>query len=406
LTSQKRFYYGWKIVLALSLTELTSWGILYYAFAVVAVPMQSELGWSRVAVNGAFSLALLIAGLAALPIGRWVDAHGTRALMTAGSCAAVGLVLAWSQVTRLWMFYLIWSGMGLALAALLYEPAFAAIATWFRYGRARALTVLTFFGGLASLIFIPLTERLIRASGWRHALVVLATIQAAVTILPHALVLRRRPSDLGLLPDGLPISSHTTATSAASEVSISLRVALAGTTFWWLAAAFALSIAATIAVTVSLIPHLLVHGYDSGFAALTTGALGALSVCGRLASVPFGQRLSRQTLAVALFGLQAIALVLLLQVNSRLGVVAFVVLFGASSGALTPLRASLLAEHYGPAAYGAINGAQALLLTLARAVAPVGVGLLYNTQNSYVPVYWLLVALSTLAAVAASQLSR
>ena len=90
-------------------------GILYYGFPVFLPPMEAELGWSR----------------AALPVGRWIDRHGARSLMTAGSCVATLLVLAWSRIDSLPALYLLWFLIGLSLAATLYEPAFAAVVGWF-----------------------------------------------------------------------------------------------------------------------------------------------------------------------------------------------------------------------------------------------------------------------------------
>src|SRR5437868_751786 len=117
-------FYGWVLVLALALTETISWGVLYYGFGVFLGPMQAELGWSRAALTGAFSLALLVSGFAGIPIGRWLDRHGPRALMTAGSIAATLLVVAWSRVAEPALFYVVWALIGLAMAAVLYEPAF------------------------------------------------------------------------------------------------------------------------------------------------------------------------------------------------------------------------------------------------------------------------------------------
>ena len=82
----------------LATTETISWGILYYAFAAFLVPMQQELGWSTAALTGAYSLALLVSGLAAVPVGRWVDRHGPRLLMTVGSIGGTLLVLAWARI--------------------------------------------------------------------------------------------------------------------------------------------------------------------------------------------------------------------------------------------------------------------------------------------------------------------
>jgi MFS family permease len=198
-------YYGWVMLWAISFTEMTSWGILYYAFTVFVRPMQSDLGWSTTQLTGAFSLALLCSAVAALPIGRWIDQHGTRWLMTAGSCAACLLVLAWAFVSNLLVFYLIWVGLGIVMAAVLYDPAFALVAVWFRQGRSRALTVLTFVAGFASVIYVPLAAWLVQLQGWRGALVALALLLAALTIPWHALLLRRHPADLGLAPDGLAL---------------------------------------------------------------------------------------------------------------------------------------------------------------------------------------------------------
>jgi sugar phosphate permease len=108
---------------------------------VFLTPMQAELGWSRADLTGAFSMALLLSGLAGIPVGRWLDRHGPRLLMTLGSCVASLLVLAWAEVERLTTFYLIWGGLGVTLAAVLYEPAFFVVAAWFVRQRGRALTV-------------------------------------------------------------------------------------------------------------------------------------------------------------------------------------------------------------------------------------------------------------------------
>jgi MFS family permease len=92
--------------------------VLAYAFGVFLVPMRQELGWSRTALTGAYALAIIVSGVAAIPVGRWLDRHGARTLMTTGAGAASLLVLAWAQVSDLAVFYAIWVGIGLAMAAV------------------------------------------------------------------------------------------------------------------------------------------------------------------------------------------------------------------------------------------------------------------------------------------------
>src|SRR5579864_1758352 len=117
-----RLYYGWVLIGTLGVTETISWGILFYAFTVYLAPMSAELGWSRGDLTGAFSLAVLLAGLAAIPVGHWLDRHGPRLLMALGSVIATLLVLAWSRVSSLPELYLIWAAIGLTMSATLYDP--------------------------------------------------------------------------------------------------------------------------------------------------------------------------------------------------------------------------------------------------------------------------------------------
>ena len=132
-------YYGWIVVGALAISEPISWGILFYGFGVMLTPIQQEMGWSQAELTGAFSLMLLISGVIAVPVGRWLDQHGARGLMTAGSCLATLAVIAWAQVQTLLGFYFVWMAIGVINAMILYEPAFAVTATWFVRRRSQAL---------------------------------------------------------------------------------------------------------------------------------------------------------------------------------------------------------------------------------------------------------------------------
>src|ERR1700689_3277107 len=106
---------GWALVIALAAAQLVSWGSIYYSFSPFVVPMEAELGWSRTALDGALSAGLLLSGVAAYPVGAWIDRGGGRAVMSIGSALAVVLLAAWSRVTSLGAFYAIWVGLRLAL---------------------------------------------------------------------------------------------------------------------------------------------------------------------------------------------------------------------------------------------------------------------------------------------------
>lgn len=393
LKNNGKLYYGWYIAAALAITETTSWGIVYYAFTVFITPMETDLGWSRSQLTGGFSLALLIAGAMAFPVGTWIDRHGARWLMTIGSILVSLLVVAWSQVNDLTTFYLVWAGLGVCAAAVLYEPAFAVMAIWFIRRRSTALAIITFAAGLASTIFVPLSDALLRSFGWRQSILMLGIFLAVTTIPLHALILRRRPADLGLLPDGEAnaIEFHSTA------IHLSLSDALHSRFFWLLTLAFSLAYLASNAIRVHFIPFLIDSGIDASTAALASGSIGLMQVAGRVVFAPLGSRFSGRVMVAAVFALQAAGIFVLLIGSSLAAVGIFVVVFGAAYGAQTLARASIIAELFGSSHYGRISSVMALFLTLASTAAPVGAGLIYDRFGSYQPVLVLVVVLALAA---------
>jgi MFS family permease len=395
---------GWRLVATLAASETTAYGVLAYAFGVFLLPMQQELGWSRTALTGAYSLAIIVSGVAAIPVGRWLDRHGARALMTAGAGAASLLVLAWAQVSDLAAFYAIWVGIGLTMAAVLYEPAFAVIATWYRDAaeRNRALLGLTVIAGFASVIYVPLTGWLVQTHGWRHALMVLAALLAVLTVLPNATLPSRRPDQLDRPADG----QSTVPTAFDEPAGVPLRQALGDQALWWLAAALVAATLATTTVTVHLVAYLREQHYSAAFAAAWTGLLGAGSVGGRILVTVLGRRWPLATVTAVVFAGQALAVALLLGVPGPAGVVGFVALFGLGVGLISLTRAALVADLYGVAAYASINGVLALPLTLARAAAPVAAAALHTATGSYRLVMVAVALCSLVASLAMARAHR
>lgn len=379
---RSRLQYGWVLVITLGMTETISWGVLYYAFTVYLAPMETDFGWSRGAMTGAFSVASLLSGLAAIPVGRWLDRHGPRLLMTVGSIVATLLVFAWANVQNLVQLYVIWAAIGLAMSATLYDPAFATVNRWFDRRRVQALTAMTLMAGFASTIFIPLSGVLVEAQGWRTSLLTLAAILAIGTIPAHALLLRAGPS------------RH------ASGPGVAVGEVIRRASFRWLTIAFWLTSLTTVAIGVHLLPYLRDRGYDATFAATVTGSIGAMQVLARLALTPFGNRISPRALGISVLALQPIAIAILLLVRATPGVLVFVVLFGAQRGLATLVRPALLAEFYGLARYASIAGVLQFALSVAQAAAPFGAGAAYDALHSYEPIFWSLALLSAVAVLA------
>ncbi len=145
---------------ALCLTQITGWGILYYAFPVLVPRITASTGWSTTATTAAFSVALLVSALVGIPVGRLLDHRGPRAVMTTGSVVGVLGLLIVAAAPGLPVFFAGWLLAGVAMAATFYQPAFAALTRWHQPDHLRALTTLTLAGGLASTVFAPLTQAL------------------------------------------------------------------------------------------------------------------------------------------------------------------------------------------------------------------------------------------------------
>jgi MFS family permease len=415
--ADRRWFYGWTLVWVISFTELVSWGVLYYAFSVLLVPMGEDLGWSRVQMTAAFSVGGLVAGLVGIPVGRWVDRHGARLLMTGGAIGASLMVLAWSQVQSLPMFFLIWVGIGITMAAVLYEPTFVIVATWFRRDRNKALAVLTFTGGLASVVFLPLTTWLVERTGWREALVILAIILAIATILPHWFFVRHQPADLELRPDGAPQVAVIHESPAASDATprpsgtvegpaVTLHDALRTVQFWWISSSFAVIWGCAVAVQIHLIPYLQDIGFSAAFAATAAGAIGLFKLPGRIVFAPLADRLGHRRLSILVFVSHAAAIAVLAMSQSLVGIWLFVILFSAGNGSLTLMRASLVADVFGLRSYGAISGTTAFVSQTAMAAGPLVVSLLVAWWGGYTPVFWTLAIMVALSAIGVAQVRQ
>lgn len=391
-------YYGWRIAWAFALTQTVGYGVLTYAFGVFVKPMEAELGWGRAETSLGFSIALLVSGLLAYPAGRVVDRHGARWLMTGGSALGALMVWAWSLVYSLPAFYLVFVGMGIASSAVLYSVAFTVLAVWFRLSRPRAMLIVTLAAGLASTIFIPLASWLEQALGWRGAAQVLALVLALTTIPLHALVIRRRPQDLGLHPDG--------ADSPPPPVQqVSAGAAVRGATFWWLALGFSLSSLVSMAVAAHLVPLLVERGHPAALVATIAGSVGVMQLLGRIIYTPLSQRLSLFGVSAVFMGFFAVGLGLLLM-EQGWALWGFALFYGMANGSGSLSKAALVAEVYGSRHYGSVSGSLGTITTVTATFAPLGAGFLHDLRGDYTTVLWVLIGASLLAALAVWQASR
>jgi MFS family permease len=382
----------WRLVGWLSVGQLVVWGALYYGFAVIVAPMEADLGWSKTETNGALTLGLLVAGVAALPVGQWIDRRGAFVPMTLGSLVGGALLIAWAFVTEPWQLYAVWAVLGITLAATLYEPAFAVIAANVGEWK-RGILYLTFVGGLASTAFIPLGQWLVVLWGWRAALIALGIIVAVVAGGIH----------LAVLPGTRAKGEAARAADAAAESEggrSALRDAMWHPAFWGIAVAYFGFNFSGAAVVFHLIPLLGERSVDGATIIAVWTTIGPMQVAGRVVLMMLGARIdARSTGRVAIAMLPASVLLLAYAGGAAPLLFAFAIVYGASNGMMTIVRGTIVPELMGPRGYATINGALAFPANTARAVAPVVAASIWEA-GGYAAVLWVLFGICSLAAMA------
>ncbi|MFF3722300.1 MFS transporter [Streptomyces erythrochromogenes] len=323
---------------ALCLTQITSWGIVYYAFLVLNPAITADTGWSAGATTAAFSAALVVSAGAGIYVGRVLDHRGPRAVMTAGSVLGALSLLVIAAAPNLAVFAAGWLLAGAAMAAILYQPAFAALTRWWGPDHIRALTIVTLAGGLASTVFAPLTAILADHMSWRATYVVLAGILAALTVPAHAIALKAP------WPQAPPSPPHVTGGHEGVVRSRPFRM---------LAVTFTLSAFAMYAVVIGLVPLLIERGYTTTQAAWALGLGGAGQTLGRTLYAALARRLGVTARTVTLIALGALTTAALATAAGPYALlVAVSVLAGVIRGNLTLLQATAVTDRWGTTHYG------------------------------------------------------
>jgi len=332
-------------VWATGLGQCVSWGVLYYAFGVLVVPVERELGVARWVVVGAFSVALLVSAV-----------------------ASPNVVLS----------YLIWAALGVCMAAVLYEPIFGIVgkAVADAGDRLRAIATITVFGGLASTVFLPLTGALVDGWGWRPAVGILAALLAIATVGVHRLVFAGKAPSRQAVPPRPVVSSRQALLSRPAA----------------LMAVFAASSFAAAALAANLVPALVDRGLLPTAAAALGGVFGIMQLPGRLLFARRTGSISPRALLATSVGLQVAGLLVLAASDSFAPIAGGVALFAGGSGLATVARPYLVLVFYGQDRAGEMNGVFARPQQLARAAGPVAAAALAGVTG-YGVVFAILAAL-------------
>jgi MFS family permease len=373
-----------RVVPVLCVTEITSWGVLFYAFPVVVTSIRDEEGWTLTSLFGAFTVAQLVAAVVGVWVGRRIDVHGPRGVMTAGSAVAVAATLAVAWSPSLTAFFAAWALAGTAMAATLYAPAFAAVTGWAGTdvrARVRGLTAVTLVAGFSSTAFAPLTALLLDRLDWRTTYVVLAVVLAA-TVPAHWLGLDRPWTPLTHREHAHRDHEHAdgpVSWRSPEFVTLTVALTLAGFTVF--------------ASIVNLVPLLTQSGLGTTEAAIALGVGGAGQVAGRLVYGPVLTRLTIRTRTVVTLGsVAATTAALAVWQSPWVAVMALSFVAGSARGIYTLIQATAVSDRWGIAGFGVRNGIVSGAVMAATALGPWAGAALASAAGSYAAAFWWLAA--------------
>jgi MFS family permease len=381
VSEQPRWFYGWTVVAVAFLTVSVALGTRA-AFGVLLVPVADGHGWSRSVVAGAISLSYILWAMVGVPLGALLDRWGPRRLFAgAAVLTSVGLTLA-AVSQEPWQLYLgLGVLVGIGLAPLVPNTQTVIISNWFARRRGLAVGLAASGVGIGMLMLAPLTNWVVAQAGWQAGFLGLAALFVGGIAPLNALAQRRRPEDLGLLPDGA-----ATAPAGPRLAGPSLAVVLRRPRFWLLALS---TLPGTVAVQF-LVVHGVAHMVDVGFApARAATALGFAGACAALGMVVLGYLADRWGgewaftvgTGALIVGIGVLAVVQpgddgLLFLYAAL----FALGFAARMGALTAYMTAAMAK--GPA-LGALSGILGTFMAVGAALGPVLGGWLFDQTGSY-----------------------
>ena len=399
------FFYGWLILGIASMTTFAGSGVTQVVLGGIQVYITEDTGWTKNTISFAASAGTWSSGPLTLLIGRLADRYGPRWLMPVGLVVTGICFLSLSGVTSVWQFYLSYVlARAVSQSVLIGLVPRTAAVNFFRRRRNLALAIVSTFRPITGAINIQIISIVATRQDWRAAYRYLG-IFSLLLVVPAILFMRRRPEDIGLLPDGAPPEGPTGAgrgRAAPPEDSWTAGEALKTRTYWLIVVTAILGTLAASSTGFSLVPYLV---EDVGLSTGSATVILSLGTVLSLSNVWWGWLSDvitpRRCVMVTLLGTAGMLVYLtyLDSIGTMLGAVAFALVWGVFSGAVGTLENMVLAQYYGRASFGAILGAFAPFQTAALGLGPALASMLREATGNYTTLYIAMVGAYLLSAV-------
>ncbi|MBP2636713.1 MAG: transporter [Firmicutes bacterium] len=410
MAEQKKFFYGWWIVLVAFLSVAVTYGTKG-VFGVVQLQMLDDLHWTRASIAGAMSANMLVYAIAAPFVGKFMDKVGIKSILIAGALLTGVSFLLVTTVTETWQFYLYYGILlGLANTGMGMIPGPTAVNRWFvkKRGRALSIALVASPGGMA--IFTFLAKDLLKTIGWQGMFMVMGITSFVLVIIPAYLFMRSSPEEMGLLPDGeekqITVAVQPGATGLASEPEWSLTKLFTSPMAWCIFFAYFVMAGNGWAQQVHQVPHLIQLGLSKDDATIALGMNMVLAVLSMLIWPAISDFMKRSTAVGLSLLIQAVGTVLLMKANSMVMTYAFVFVIGISHYGSYGLFSAFAADTFGRKSLGTVSGAMAMLGAAGAAIGIYAGGAIFDATGAYQLLWQISVVCLAIAIVAVFALGK
>ena len=395
-----RIFYGYWILLACFLLTFIASGCGPISFSFFVTSLETDFNWSRTEIMIGFMVFFVCAAIGSPLFGRLVHRYGARKVVSLGALLpCLGFILL-SQMSELWHFYIGYILIGFGIAAIGPVIMTLIVSNWFVRHRGMAVGAMSMGLGTAGIIFTPLIiVYLLPNFGWSHTYLTLAAITGGIAIPLGTLVIRTKPADMGLLPDGRDPSQVDGIDESRDATSLTFRSA-AGTLTFWLVAVAILFQSSHMGVMQNQVPYLEDIGFTAGIVALAVTILSIFSIVGPLLFGWLCDKIRIKFASIISLALATIGIILLMNVNAGSPVWfigTYAITLGLGLTGWVPCLSLLVSSNFGLLSYGTIFGALNFFHMVGAGMAPIYCGYISDKTGSY---EWAFIITAILIALA------
>lgn len=396
-----RFFYGFYVVAACFFVLFLCWGMVLNTFPIFVKPITVDMNWGR----GALSLALLMgsvgSALTAPIAGVLIDRIGARSVMTVG-VFIIGLgLLAGSTVSQLWQLYIVFALIGCGLMCSTVIPCSLVISNWFVSRRGAAMGVAFSGTSVGGMVMSPIANWMILNWGWRAAFALSGVVILVLAIPLTLFVIRTRPGEKGLEPYHRP---EVVGEGEEEAWGVTVKQAFSLPVFWQISLIMLVIGLVTSGVGTHCVAYLTDLEHSPTSAALAWSTVMGVMIVGILLSGPIADRWGARNAMLIDCALFVVSIVVLAWARPYWVVLVFSVIYGLALGAPLVINPLLTSGYLGMKHFGAVFGVLNIMGTVGAALGPVGAGIFFDTQKTYLPVFYFFAALMLATAAVAALL--